>query len=88
MKKYKFSDEVSMRLIQIFQEAILLGIDGADLLRQVVVVEGEGGDGTLELEATYIETVERFHEELLAEINEKMAEAEAGMASPSTKILS
>lgn len=96
MKKFKFSDEVSMRVIQIFQEAILLGLDGADLLRQVSVVEDESDPGTLVLDGAYIETVEKFHEDLLAEINDKMSAAEESSKSvvwadpnkPTGKILS
>jgi hypothetical protein len=97
MKKYKFSDEVSMRVIQIFQEAILLGLDGADLLRQVVVVEDESEPGTLVLDAPYIEMVEKFHEDLLTEINNRVSGEDDSSKSvvwadpnktPSGKILS
>jgi len=75
--KYRFSDEVSMRLIQIFQEAILLGLDGADLLRQVRLVLSQDSNeaGTLELDPSYVESVEKFHDDLLVEINKKMEEA-------------
>lgn len=50
---YKISDTVSMRMIQIFQEAICLGVDGADLLRQVRLVVSNENLDTLELDPQY-----------------------------------
>lgn len=63
-KKYKLNDEVSARLVQIFQEALLTGVDGADLLRQVELTEGDV-TGTLVLTSDYKELVKKSHEQLL-----------------------
>lgn len=73
---YKISDSVAMRMIQIFQEAVIFGIDGADLLRQVRLVEDPKEEGTLTLDADYVAAVEKMHEQYLAEAAKKQAEAE------------
>lgn len=65
-RKYKLGDEVSARLVQIFQEAMLTGCDGADLLRQVELTEGnETYSGSLKLTDEYKELVKKSHEQLL-----------------------
>ena len=66
---YKLSDSVSMRLIQIFQEAVLTGVDGADLLRQVLLVPGE--DGLLSLDPEYVKSVEKGYLDLVNEVTAK-----------------
>lgn len=68
---YKISDAVAMRFIQIFQEAILLGIDGADLMRQVRLVVDESESDTLTLDPEYKKFVEESHQKYLKEIEEK-----------------
>jgi hypothetical protein len=72
--KYKLSDEVSFRMIQIFQEAILLGIDGADLFREVrlVVDPSDENSNMLVLDSEYIEHVNKMHEDLVDEISAKI----------------
>ena len=73
---YKISDGVAMRMIQIFQEAVIFGIDGADLLRQVRLVEDPKEEGVLTLDPEYVKAVEKMHEQYLAEAAKKQAEAE------------
>jgi hypothetical protein len=73
---YKISDSVAMRMIQIFQEAVIFGIDGADLLRQVRLVEDPKEEGTLTLDSEYVKLVAEMHEKSLAEAAKKQAEAE------------
>ena len=73
---YKISDSVAMRMIQIFQEAVIFGIDGADLLRQVRLVEDAKEEGTLVLDPEYVASVKEMHEKTLAEAAKKQAEAE------------
>jgi hypothetical protein len=68
---YKISDSVAMRMIQIFQEAVIFGIDGADLLRQVRLVEDPKEEGTLTLDPEYITAVEKMHEQYLSEAKDK-----------------
>lgn len=63
-RKFKLNDEVSMRIVQIFQEAMLTGCDGADLLRQLELTEGDV-TGTLLLTSEYKELVKKSHEQLL-----------------------
>lgn len=74
---YKISDSVAMRMIQIFQEAIIFGIDGADLLRQVRLVDDPSEEGTLTLDPEYVKAVAEMHEKSIAEVAKKQAEAEA-----------
>lgn len=73
---YKISDSVAMRMIQIFQEAVIFGLDGADLLRQVRLVEDTKEEGTLTLDPEYVKQVAEMHEKSLAEAAKKQAEAE------------
>lgn len=73
---YKISDSVAMRMIQIFQEAVIFGIDGADLLRQVRLVEDPQEEGTLVLDPAYISSVKEMHEKTLAEAAKKKSELE------------
>jgi hypothetical protein len=64
---YKISDAVAMRMIQIFQEALLLGVDGADLMRQVrLVVDLENPD-VLTLDPQYRDQVNQMHQKYLEE---------------------
>jgi hypothetical protein len=61
---YKLSDSVSMRLVQIFQEAIMTGCDGADLLRQVRLQVSDKECDTLVLTPEYVKLVKQTHDEL------------------------
>lgn len=61
---YKLSDSVSMRLVQIFQEAIMTGCDGADLLRQVRLQVSDRDFDTLVLTPEYVKLVKQSHDEL------------------------
>lgn len=65
--KYKLSDDVALRCVQIFQEALLLGVDGAELLRGIVLVPSESDSGVLTLDADYLVEVKERHVKLLAE---------------------
>jgi len=67
MKKFRFADSVSLRLIQIFQEAILTGVDGADLLRQVRLCVDEDDDSLLVQDPEYVQQVKEGHDRLVAE---------------------
>ena len=68
---YKITDEVAMRFIQIFQEAVLFGIDGADLMRQVRLVVDENEQDSLKLDPDYARSVAEMHNKYLAEAEEK-----------------
>ena len=62
---YKISDSVAMRFIQIFQEAVLLGVDGADLIRQVRLTVDESSPETMTLCPEYEKMVEAQHKKYL-----------------------
>ena len=64
---YKISDSVAMRMIQIFQEALLLGVDGADLMRQVRLVVSSEDPSTVTLDPQYEKQVVEMHKKYLAE---------------------
>lgn len=74
---YKISDEVAMRFVQIFQEALLLGVDGADLMRQVRLSVDANESDVLNLDADYKKFVEETHQKYLKEIEEKRAASNA-----------
>lgn len=65
---YKISDTVAMRFVQIFQEALLLGLDGADLMRQVRLVVDETNPDTVTLDPQYELRVKEMHEKYLADV--------------------
>lgn len=62
---YKISDSVAMRMIQIFQEAVLLGVDGADLMRQVRLVVDPSESDTITLDPAYEKQVVEMHKKYL-----------------------
>lgn len=62
---YKISDSVAMRFIQIFQEAVLLGVDGADLMRQVRLVVDDASPDTVTLCPEYEKQVAEMHKKYL-----------------------
>lgn len=74
MSKFKFADSVSMRLVQIFQEAIMTGVDGADLLRQVQLVPDESDPHVLVLSPEYQQQVRETHAKLEAQAQELQAQ--------------
>lgn len=61
---YKLADSVSARLVQIFQEAMLTGVDGADLLRQVRLEVDDNDSCTLVMTHAYKEQVKSMHKKL------------------------
>jgi hypothetical protein len=69
---YKISDSVAMRFIQIFQEAVLLGVDGADLMRQVRLVVDDKEPDTVTLCPQYEKQVVEMHKKYLEDA-EKLA---------------
>lgn len=66
MAKLKFADAVSFRLVQIFQEAMIYGMDGADLLREVVLTTDPSDPNTLVLDPEYVDHVKETHEKMEA----------------------
>ena len=74
MSNFKFADSVSMRLVQIFQEAMMMGIDGADLLRQVRLVPDESDPHVLVLDANYTKQVDEAHAKYEAEAQKLAAQ--------------
>lgn len=72
---YKISDTVAMRMIQIFQEAVIFGVDGADLLRQVRLVPDENDSETLTLDPQYVTAVDATHQKYLDEAEAKKTES-------------
>lgn len=68
---YKISDAVAMRMIQIFQEAVIFGVDGADLMRQVRLVSDHTEDDTMTLDPEYVASVEEMHKKYMSELEEK-----------------
>ena len=63
-----------MRFIQIFQEAVLFGIDGADLMRQVRLTVDENEKDTMTLDPTYEAQVAEMHKKYLADAEKLQAE--------------
>jgi len=74
---YKISDDVAMRMIQIFQEAVIFGVDGADLLRQVRLVQDPENTDSMSLDPEYVVSVEKMHEKYLKEVEDKQREKQS-----------
>jgi hypothetical protein len=74
---YKISDSVAMRFIQIFQEAVLMGLDGADLMRQVRLVVDEASPGTVTLCPQYEAQVLEMHKKYLDDAEKLKTQTES-----------
>ena len=72
---YKISDSVAMRFIQIFQEAVLMGVDGADLMRQVRLTVDSTNEDTLTLCPEYERMVEAQHKKYLEDAEKLKSES-------------
>ena len=69
----KFADGVWHRVVQIVQEAMLSGVDCADLLRQVRVVPDASDPHVLVLSPEYQRQVKEMHEKMLQQAREIQA---------------
>ena len=63
--EFKFADSVWYRVVQIVQEAMLTGVDCADILRQVRVVSDSTDDHVLVLSIDYERHVREMHDKML-----------------------
>lgn len=70
----KLADSVLARFVQIIQEAMLLGIDCVDIMRQVRIVPDASDPHVLVLSEAYQRDVKQMHDKLMAELNEKRAQ--------------
>ena len=66
----KFADSVWHRVVQIVQEAMLQGVDCADLLRQVRVIPDPSDSHVLVLSPEYQKQVREMHDKLLTQARE------------------
>lgn len=69
----QISDSVWHRVVQIIQEAMLEGVDCADLLRQVRVVPDDSDPNVLVLSPEYQQQVKEMHEKLLQQAEQLQA---------------
>lgn len=65
----RLHDEVLQRFVQIIQEAMLFGVDCADIMRQVRLEVSEDGL-TLVLTDSYKQMVEQHHQKMLSDAAE------------------
>lgn len=70
----KFADSVWHRVVQIVQEAMLTGVDCADLLRQVRVVPDSSDPHVLVLSSDYQKQVKEMHEKMLRQAHDIQAQ--------------
>lgn len=69
-QKFKLSDSVLQRIVQIVQEGMLLAGDVVDLLRQLELEACSDDPAKLVLTGEYVELVRRSHDELLQRADE------------------
>lgn len=65
-QSYTFSDSVIARICQILQEALLLGVDITDIMRQIEVTPTD--NGKVELTKHYVTVVAAQHDKLLSDV--------------------
>jgi hypothetical protein len=68
--EFKFADSVWHRVVQIVQESMLLGVDCADLLRQICVMPDEHQGNILVLSPAYEKQVRDMHTKMLTQARE------------------
>jgi hypothetical protein len=74
MSDMKFADSVWHRVVQIVQEAMLTGVDCADLLRQIRVVPDASDPHVLVLSQDYQKQVKEMHEKMLKQAHDMQAQ--------------
>ena len=74
MKELKLSDPVLHRIVQIIQEALLLGVDCSDIMRQIRLTTSSDDDSVLVLSDEYQKSVVAMHQKLLEEVMQKQPE--------------
>ena len=74
MSEMKFADSVWHRVVQIVQEAMLTGVDCADLLRQVRVIPDASDPHVLVLSADYQRQVRDMHDKMLQQAHDMAAQ--------------
>lgn len=65
--KFKLSDQVLFRIVQIIQEGIITGIDVTDLMRQIVLVQHAEDQNQLVLDEDYVKLAQRQLDDAVAE---------------------
>lgn len=70
----KLDDSVLHRIVQIVQEGFLMGIDVADLMRQIQLKADPLNSNVLLLDPEYVKQVAEMHEKSLVEVAKKQAE--------------
>lgn len=66
-KKFKHSDDVWRRVVQVIQEAMIMNVDCVDLLRMIELQEDPDSTGELVLTLEYVKSVNQMHEKWLEE---------------------
>lgn len=66
-EELRLDDSVLHRLVQILQEALLLGVDISDIMRQIRLVKDDEQSGVLVLSPAYKQMVKEHHAKLEAE---------------------
>lgn len=74
MKELKLSDQVLHRIVQVIQEAMLLGVDCSDIMRQIRLAVSTDDDSVLVLSEEYQKSVVAMHQKLLEEAMKKSSE--------------
>lgn len=80
MSNFKLNDSVWHRVIQIVQEAMITGVDCADLMRQVEVTQDSSQDNVLTLSPEYEQRVQEHYAKMLAEA-EKLKEGQSELVN-------
>lgn len=69
-QEFKLADSALHRFIQIFQEAMMLGVDGADLMRQMKFVMDDNEPNTAVLSPGYVQMIQEHYTKLIKQAQE------------------
>ncbi len=76
-EEFNLADSVLMRLVQIFQEGMVMGIDVSDLMRQIRLVKDDANPSQLVLSPAYIAMVQEHYTKLIKQAEELKAARDA-----------
>lgn len=75
--KFRFSDQIIARILNVIQEAMIAGVDVLDLFRQMQMKPADGDPHELVLTDEYTKVVDKWHAEIVRELEKRRDDSEA-----------
>lgn len=86
-KPLRLADSVLHRVIQMVQEAMLLGVDVADLMRQIELRPDASDSHMLVLTDDYLAQIKRWHTEMLERAEKLSAQMKEDAQATEKKLI-